>query len=543
MENVSPEKLSVCLAYPNRREIGVSNLGFHKIYSAFTEAGADCKAGFMDELPFDALRRGQPELLAFSVTFEMDEPNVLRIIAEAGMPLKRTERGDDAPLVCAGGVAVTLNPEPLSDFIDFFVIGEGENVAARIVEVMAESRGERKLERLKKLASIEGVYVPALYDVTYDENSRIKSRKPLHGAPEKVLRLYDPEYGREGTAQLPELVGSIFGDAFLMETGKGCGQGCRFCAAGFIYRPVRHVDTARLKEQADEGLREHKRIGLVGSAICEHPEMDELYEHILAAGGEMTVSSLRIGLTSSETFHQLAGGGLKTVTIAPEAGSDRLRKIINKNMSEEEIIRTVKDAVTAGIPNLKCYFLIGLPGETDEDIEALVGLVSRMREAFMEASRPTGHAGKITISANPFVPKPFTPFQWEAMAPLSELKKKTAFLRKKFGKMPNVEFKAESLRLASAQALLSVGSRLTGSILPDILNGKSWNEALKTAAAYHLRKKSEDEILPWDFIATGVRREYLWKEYLKSTNEKPTPPCPPEGSGCRRCGEFEGVCI
>jgi len=543
MENVSRESLSVCLVYPNRREIGVSNLGFHKIYSAFIESGADCETGFIGEFPFGRHRRDRPELLAFSVTFEMDEPNVLQIISAAGLPLKRTERDDDAPLVCAGGVAVTLNPEPLSDFIDFFVIGEGENVAGRIVEVMADSRGERKPERLKKLASIEGVYVPALYDVAYDENGSVKYRKPLHGAPEEVLRLYNPEYGREGTAQLPELDGSIFGNAFLMETGKGCGQGCRFCAAGFIYRPVRHVDTARLKEQADEGLREHKRIGLVGSAICEHPEMGELYEHILSAGGEMTVSSLRIGLTSSETFRKLARGGLKTVTIAPEAGSDRLRKIVNKNMNEEEIIRTVKDAVTAGIPNLKCYFLIGLPGETDEDIEAMVGLVSAIRDAFMEASRPTGHAGKITISANPFVPKPFTPFQWEAMAPPAEVKKKTALLRKKLGRMPNVEFKTESLRLVSAQALLSVGSRLTGSVLLDIFNGKSWNEALKTVCAYHLRRKSGDEILPWDFITTGVRREYLWKEYLKSANGKTTPPCPPEGSGCRRCGEFEGVCI
>ncbi len=544
----SAGRLSVCLAYPNVKKVGLSYLGFHKIYSALSGL-CDCDVAFLPERggKFRSHLQNKPlgnfDLVAFSLTFETDLLNVLSILEGAGIPLERAKRGERHPVVCAGGIAPTLNPEPFADFFDFMVIGEGELTLAQWVEKLANNGGGRD-ERLAELADIEGVYVPSLYEVEYDGDGRIRERRPLGRAPETVKRLYDPSFGQSGSAQVFDDE-TVFKDSWLIETGKGCGQGCRFCAAGFIYRPVRHVGTERLAAQFDEGLKKRKRIGLVGSAICEHPGIKGVYSKIIEKGGGINVSSLRLGYLDGEMLGLLVKGGLNTMTIAPEAGSERLRRSINKDFSDEEIVGTVRTAVSAGMMNVKLYFLIGLPGETEGDVTALVSLIRRIRDGFMEASKPLGRAGKITAAVNPFVPKAQTPYQWEPLFHEKDIKGKLAIIKKGLSRTGNLELKLESGRNALPQAVLSVGSRRAGAMALEAFRGGNWKTAAKNFLSGDacLKGRGRGEILPWDFIDSVVTKEYLWKERERGLSGKTTPPCPPELSGCRRCGDFEGNCF
>jgi len=527
-------KPRVVLVYPNSREVAFSNLGFHKIFSAFNSAGADSDIAFLPDdgkepiTEYGKRRLSEFNLIAFSLTFEMDEINILKILRGAGLPILQNQRDDLSPLICAGGVAVTLNPEPLSRFIDFFVLGDGENVVPKIVDIFSIDKKSGRKEILPSLSKVDGIYVPSLFNA---EGSSVK-------------RVYNPLYGKSGMAQLDPFGESVFNDTFLIETGKGCGQGCRFCAAGFIYRPLRNVDASVIKKDIDRGLKTKQRIGLVGSAICEHPDINSIYEYIINKGGGVSVSSLRIGLVDETSFKLLHEGGCKTITIAPEAGSERLRRAINKGITDEQILTAVTDAVTAGILNIKSYFLIGLPFEEEKDITALIDLVKAMRDAFIKASKPFGRAGEIIVSINPFIPKPFTPFQWEPMEKESELKQKLKKIKKALSTVGNIKLKTESLKLSLAQSLLSNGSQKTGDVLIDVLDGKSWRSVLRSDEAQEVlfTQKDYHKKLPWEFIDSGIKREYLWKEYLKAEPAKTTIACPPEGSGCRRCGDFGDTC-
>ena len=536
--------LAVRLAYPNTAAVGASYLGFHKILAAFS-AVCRCDTAFLpDDGSAAPLGLARCDLAAFSFTFEMDALNLLRMLKENGIPLIAAERNERHPLVCAGGIVPTMNPEPYAAFFDFFVLGEGELAIPALVEKLSASRHEPRENRLRDIAAIEGVYIPSLYEVEENGDGSIKSRRPLDGAPERVKRLYDPAFGRTGSAQLAGLEGSIFRDSHLIETGKGCGQGCRFCASGFVYRPVRHVDKETLFAQIDEGLARKERIGLIGSAICEHPEIGAVYDHILKKNGGINVSSLRVEYLSAETLAKLAAGGLKTMTIAPEAGSDRLRRAVNKRMTDEDVLAAVRLAAGAGILNVKCYFLIGLPGERDEDVDALATLAKRIRDEFLAGSKRHGRAGKVTIGINPFVPKPQTPFQWEPVAPLAELKQKTARLKKALSRESNMELKIEGGKNSAVQGLLSVGGRGATPLILRAFDEGGWTAALKTPAAKAVfaRRKGFGENLPWDFIDSGVAKKYLQTEAEKAAMEKTTPPCPPEHAGCKRCGDFAGNC-
>ncbi len=557
---------AVCLIYPNSPEVGFSNLGFHKIYSAISGAGNDGgndAGGVIGLGPsvFDIAflpERGQRAvsynnkiplgsfgILAFSITFEMDIFNVLEILKRCNVPLEKKKRKENHPLVCAGGVAATLNPEPFADFFDFFVIGEGEGNIDKWLGKLFDGKNKNRNEKLKAIAGIDGIYVPSFYDFSFEADGKVEGITPKTGAPEKVKRLYNPQISKDGSCQSIVSGKGVFGDTFLILTGKGCGQGCRFCAAGFVYRPVRHINTDILKRQIDEGLSMGRRIGLIGSAISEHPQADELFEYVVSRGGRLGVSSLRIGKATKNTFDLLARGGLKTLTIAPETGTQRLRTVINKNVTDGEILETVGMAAEAGILNIKLYFLIGLPGETDEDISAISGLIKKIRKAFIDKSKKHRRLGKLTVGINPFVPKPQTPFQWSRFADVKDLKRKSRLIRKGLAGLGNVALKIESPQNAAVQALLSLGSRQVGKAILQSYNDGNYKSVLKTegAAFYYGREKEFLEILPWDFIDSGVTKKYLWKEHLRSRKGKVTPPCPPAKSGCRQCGVFEGACF
>lgn len=545
-------ELAVCLVYPNSSRVGRGNLGFQKIFSAINSHGAAyCDIAFLSESPVsprsverDIALKGF-DVLAFSVTFEMDELNVLKILKTAGVPITRGERKDGDPIVCAGGVAVTLNPEPMSDFIDFFVIGDGEDDVGSWLSILEESRGHTRRERLAELAALDGIYVPSLYDVRFNDDGTTAERVAKNGAPERVTRLYKRDYPASGMMECIDPEDSVFKESFLIETGKGCGQGCRFCAAGFIYRPVRHVKKEVVKRQIAYGLTERKKIGLVGSAISEHPDIDEIYDAILERGGGISVSSLRVEYADRATFRRLDKGGARSVSIAPEAGSERLRRIVNKDISDDEIVDCVTTAAEEGILNVKLYFLIGLPEETPDDVTAIATLVKKIRDGFVSASRVHGRAGRINVSVNPFVPKPNTPFQWARFAEMNELKKKIKLLKQMLIGEPNIVFKAHSVKNGAVQALLSLGSRRVGSMILNVFNGKSWNSVLRMPEAkiVYARVREKSETLPWDFIDSIVERSYLWREYEKAKSGKITPPCPTRETGCKRCGVFEGNCF
>jgi len=542
-------ELTVCLVYPNRREVGLGNLGFQKIFRSINSGDSVvCDTAFLEDGDGESSggkRLGEFDIVAFSVTFEMDIMNVLSILERASIPLPAEERSDSDPVVCAGGVAVTLNPEPVSPFMDFCFIGEGEQLVGDIMNRLFLNRADRRSERLAELSAVAGVYVPSLYEVRYGNDGEVVERIAKDGAPETVTRQYRRDYGRFGMEQCVMEEESVFRDTYLIETGKGCGQGCRFCAAGFIYRPIRHVDGDVVREQVSRGLELKKRIGLVGSAICEHPDINGIYDYILERGGEIAVSSLRIGYADGDTFRRLAEGGCRSVTLAPEAGSERLRRVINKDITDEEIMDTVRSAASAGIMNVKLYFLIGLPTETDEDVAAIAGLLKKTRDAFVEASKPFGRAGRINAGINPFVPKPHTPFQWEPFADLTSLRKKARSLRRMLGGEPNLELSVESARNAAVQALLSVGTREVGRMLLEAHEGKAWTAILRTEQARRIygRKKDVKETLPWDFVDSVVRKDYLVKEYEKSFSGRTTSPCPSPRRRCKSCGLFPGNCI
>jgi radical SAM superfamily enzyme YgiQ (UPF0313 family) len=540
--------LSVCLVYPNLQKLGLSYLGFHKIYSALN-AICDCDIAFLTEeggkprSNFQNKPLGNFDLLAFSITFETDILNLFSILTAAGVPLEQDRREHTHPLVCAGGIAPTLNPEPFAIFLDFMVIGEGELTLEQWVKKLADNRALDRAERLAEIAAVDGVYVPSLYEVEIGERQKIISRRPLGAAPEKVNRLYDRAFAKSGSAQVFDEE-TVFKDSWLIETGKGCGQGCRFCAAGFIYRPVRHVGLEKLSAQIDEGLKLRKRVGLIGSAICEHPRIKDVYSKIIEKGGGVNVSSLRVGYVDEDMLKLLVKGGLHTMTIAPEAGSERLRRAVNKDVSDDEIVTTVGTAVSAGMANIKLYFLIGLPGEQADDVTAIVGLVKRLRDELLNKSKQHGRAGKIMAAINPFVPKAQTPFQWESLAPQKELKNKMAEIRSGLARESNVELKLESAKHAAPQALLSVGNRNAGKIALEAFRDGNWKIVQKRYSNFNafFHGGGMDEILPWDFIDSGVTKEYLWKEREKSYQGKTTAPCLPEMAGCKRCGEFEGNC-
>jgi radical SAM superfamily enzyme YgiQ (UPF0313 family) len=545
-------RLAVALVYPNAYHQAMSNLGFQTVYELFNR-GDDtlCERFFLpdpDDLdehrktgyPLFSLESGrfldEFDLIAFSISFENDYLHLPVLFELARLPLWAAARGAGWPPVLCGGVCAFLNPEPLADIMDLFAIGEGEVMLPPLVDALRAAKAERA-ELLAGLARLPGIYVPSLYRVDYEEDGTLAACAPRAGAPPRVARQWLRQL--DGTASRScVLTGDTeFGDMALVEISRGCARKCRFCAAGYIYLPPRERSPAALRAALDEGLAERGRIGLVSPAVADHSGIDAISRHILDAGGQLSVASVRIDSLTAQEVAAMADSGHRTVAIAPEAGSQRLRDLINKGLDEEQILAAVHLIAAGGIPNLKLYFLIGLPTETLEDMEALLALAQKVREAWLEEGRRRGRLGNLTLSVNPFIPKPFTPLQWAAMEPVTSLKKKLKFLRRGVGRMANTSLICESLKSAELQALLSRGDRRVGRLLPHLAAGANLAAACRRegleAAFYTVRERDKDELFPWEIIDQGVPRAFLWAEYQHALAEQLTPPC---GPGCRRCG-------
>jgi len=546
-------EVAFALAYPNTYHIGMSNLGVHQIYSILNRrADTACERVFLpDEDDIEEYGKTGTKLfcleskrsvrefdiLAFSVSFEQDYLNLLEILRLSGIPAVKRERTEDDPLVVLGGICSFFNPEPLTDFVDLVIVGEGEEVVGEFIDAYKTNRGKGRHELLSALSRIPGVYVPEFYECIYHEDGTITGRKKLEPvAPDRIVKRTVKDFDKAPAATVILTPHTEFSDRYLSEITRGCGRHCRFCMAGYLYLPPRNLNIEKSSEQARKADELCGKIGLVGAALSDYPDINDLCARI---EGGVSVSSLRADSVSEALIERLAKSGHKTISIAPEAGSERLRNVINKGITEEDILRAADMVFRHGIPNLKLYFIIGLPTETQDDVDAIILLALKVHEVQLDYARPLGRIGRITLSVNSFVPKPFTPFQWEPMDSVESLNKKQRSLDRAVRKIGNMNIIHDLPKWEYVQALLSRGDRRIGTLIRAAHeNGGDWKKAAKAAAIdmdfYVYRRREFSEHLPWDFIDIGVRKEYLKNEYQRALEGKFTPPC--KVGSCKTCG-------
>jgi radical SAM superfamily enzyme YgiQ (UPF0313 family) len=529
--------LTVCLVYPNHYAVAMSNLGFQTIYALLNSfSDVLCERAFLPDsrelkeyeksgtclLSLESQRPlADFDIIAFSVSFENDYLNIPPIFELAGIPTFSSGRCIEHPLVIAGGAALTLNPEPVADFMDLVCIGEGESIVRPLLDLLREESISDRVLFLEKAAQLPGIYVPHFYSISYDGDS-VLAIDSLHGAPRRVKRVWAPDLDSAAATSVILSSGTEFSDMYLIELSRGCPRGCRFCAAGYIYHPYRQRSLESLKKDVARGLEKRTKLGLVGAAVSDFREIGELSRHILESGGKVSVSSLRIDGLNQEMIVVLKASGHRTIALAPEGGSQRLRDLVGKNISEEQILSACKLLIRNDILNLKLYFIIGLPSETMPDLEEMVSLVKRIREMVIEAAKEKGRLGEVILSVNPFVPKPFTPFQWCGMEHLKSLEIKAAYLRDAFGPLSNLRLKLESLRDAYLQALLSRGDRRLSALLVRTGNLGSWKRAAKELGldtdTLVYRNAVPGEMLPWQTLDGGDDKRLL-DEYCKAFGE------------------------
>jgi radical SAM superfamily enzyme YgiQ (UPF0313 family) len=542
----------VALCYPNLYFVGMSNLGFQGVYQLLNSyPEVSCERAFLpDDVDAEELERGgHPlvsletgrelrsfDLLAFSVSFENDYLHVLKMLRLAGIPLRAERRGPNDPLVVLGGAATFLNPEPLAPFADLIAVGEGEALVPRLMEALLGSPD--RTAALDSLLPAEGFYVPSRHAVRYHEDGTVAGYDG--GA---VMR----QRAWPGKLALPQSViltpHTEMSMKFMVEISRGCPCMCRFCWAGYNYLPVRGFSRREIVDRAREVRAATRKIGLVSTAVCDHPEIDGIVDDLAGLGYEVSVASLRLDDLTPDFVLKLADTGVQGLTLAPECGSDRMRRILNKQFSNEDILEKAGWIFEHGIQNLKLYYMVGLPWEEHEDVEAIVTLTERIRDRMLEIGRKRGRVGRIHPSVNPFVPKPGTPFQWLPMEDPKETDRKLQYLRKAFGRMANVDAILKSARTGVSQSILALADRRVADALEFACdNGVDLKRAMKAVGQdpgfYLFRGRARDEILPWDVVDNGVSKAYYLRELDKSLAEKLSPHCP-EVQGCIRCG----VCV
>jgi len=539
-------RVRLCIVYPNTYSLGMTNLGFQTVYHMLNSLdNCVCERAFLpgkDDLaehkrsstPFFSYETQTPlknfDIIAFSIPFEDDYLNIPRILELAGVPVFAADRAG-LPLVMAGGVAVSLNPEPVADFFDAFLVGEAEGVLGPVIEVFEEAKDEG-LEKdgvLESLDSLDWVYVPSFYTFTYDGIS-IASVMPRPGAKARVVAAKKADLGEyplpENFILTPE---SEFKGTSLVEIERGCPRGCRFCAAGFLYLPPRWRDFDSVKEAVVKGIEATGKVGLVGTAVSEYPEIIETLSVGVEMKGAVTLSSLRLDRLDERFVELLKKSGYRTVTLAPEAGSYRMRRIINKGMTDEEILEAVRLITKAGFLKIKLYFIVGLPCEEDGDAEAIVELASAIKEEM--------GAGSLTIRVNPFVPKPVTPFQWHGFERADVIDRRLAIITRGLARIKGVSVKTLSAREAFVQAYLARADRRAGAFIAEAAQ-MGWKRVMRQDPAFFedsvYAVKGREVPLAWDIIDYGVQKNYLWKEYCKGLEGGLTPPC--VVGSCTRCG-------
>lgn len=542
----------VAIVYPNTYFVGMSNLGLHIIYEEINlRNDSVCERIFLPEkkeleaydktkTPLMSVETQRPmhqfDVVAFDVTFEMDYFHIPLMLRHGRVPIMGKDRTEFDPIVIAGGPCATFNPEPFADFIDAFIIGEGEGIVSRVLDIIRDGKMEG-LDRhtiLRQLADISGVYVPSLYVPIYSEDGEFKGYDIAEGVPKTIKRHF--EMLTSGGETVVATNYTEFGAMYIIEVARGCGRHCRFCMAGYCFRVPRVRPLDILKEGVERAEKLGKKVGLMGAAISDYPEVDELVNYIRSKDMRYSCTSLRADSLTQAVVDGLADSGQKTITIAPETGSERLRRVINKGISEEHLQNAATLSAKSGIQHMRLYIMIGLPTETNEDIEAIVGLAERT-QAHMEK---VGCKGRLTLSINPFIPKPFTPFQWMAMDNQKAVEKKLQYIKKALQKNRRIEVLVESPKEAYIQGVLARGDRRLGAVIAACAadrGSKSFKSEMKAAGLdmdnMNYRERSFDEFLPWSHLDMGMQEGYLEMEWKRSIDEAYTPPC---AAGCKRCG-------
>jgi len=539
-------RLRVALAFPNTYFVGMSNLGFQTVYKLFNaEEDIVCERVFLPPKSELAAQLSSGERLvtiesqtpvndfdifAFSVSFEWDYTNVLALLRLAGLKPRAGERTHHDPLVMIGGAVTFVNPEPLALFADIIAAGEGEALIPSLLTAFKGASDRDDL--LRRLCTERGFYVPSFYDVRHNDDGTIEAfaPKPGTGAPPIVkkaaLRTTDAVDPPATTIFTPD---TEFGSRFLVEVVRGCANLCRFCWAGYNYLPVRAFPKDRILQLAQRARSHSNRVGLVSIALCDHPDIEEILTRLVEMGYSISPASLRLDDLTPTILRLLRQSGERTITIAPETGSDRLRRVINKTITNEEILAAAEMIFASGFENLKLYFMIALPTETEDDLVAIRDLSVQLRDVMMRHARGRGHIGRIVGSVNPLVPKPGTAYQWLPMEDDSSIERKIRRMRALMADIDNVYFNIKSERHSFYQALLSLGDRRVAPVIEAAeRNGGNWRAALAEtgvdASFFVFRDRSHDAVLPWDIIDGGLRDNFFRSEFEKSLREESTLP-------------------
>jgi radical SAM superfamily enzyme YgiQ (UPF0313 family) len=539
-------RLRIALAFPNTYWVGMSNLGFQTVYRLFNDQpDVVCERVFLpakqeladlvaSRTPLITLESqslvSEFDAIAFSVSFEWDYVNVLTMLRLAGVPAYAAERTERHPLVVVGGAVTFVNPEPLAPFADVIAAGEGETLVPAIGRAFSDASGRRELLRL--LARERGFYIPSFYEPHYASDGTLAGFRPSADAGAQVpvrkaaLRTTEAVDPPATSIFTPD---TEFGSRFLVEVVRGCANLCRFCWAGYNYLPVRAFPTDRILQLADAARPHAKRVGLVSIALCDHPDIERILARLHEMGYGISPASLRLDDITEPIVRILRESGERTITIAPETGSDRLRRVINKTVTNDEILDRADLIFASGLENLKLYYMIGLPTETDDDLVAIRDLTLQLRERMLNHARHRGAVGRIIGSVNPLIPKPGTAYQWLPMEDDASVDKKIKRLRTLMAGIDNVYFNIKSERHSYYQALLSLGDRrVAPTIAAAERNGQNWRAAVAEtgldADFYIFRDRSHDAVLPWDIIDGGMKASFFHSEFDKGLREEWTLP-------------------
>lgn len=533
-------RLTVALTMPNTYYVGMSSLALQLLYRTFNHA-ADvvCERIFWEKSaqqagkPLLSLETERPaadfDLWAFTISWEMDYFNVIELLRQAGIPPLAADRqqgtqwnGEPWPLLIAGGPGVTMNPEPMAPFFDAILIGEGEEAVPHLIDLCRTALPEDQAALLADLNQTPGWYVPTL---------RPSNRSHVDFQPVERLWVRTlPAFDTSSTLYTPD---TEFGNMHLMEIARGCGRGCRFCLAGYVYRPPREQPLARLVASAEAAVNQgHTKIGLVSAAVSDHTQIDELATALQGMGASISASSMRMDPISVPLIKAMAATGAQNLTVAPEAGSQRLRNVINKTQTEEQMMRAIALAQELNFPQLKLYFMVGHPTETDEDIQALIDFTLEARKRFKR---------RIAINATPFVPKAHTPFQWEGMAAGQLLRQRQKRIHQALARH-GVDVRADSPDWAEVQAVLSRGDRRLAEVLLAMPPGDvTVRTFFATMGALGLNKEEYigrwevGSPLPWDIVQSGVSENYFHYELRLAAQDQTGLSCPPDSAGCLTC--------
>lgn len=576
-------KLHFAFCFPDTYEVGMSHLGMKILYAAMNQQpDMLCERAFMpwvdmmdlmkqEKVPLFTLESRSPlsafDVVGFTLQYEMSYSNILAMLELGGIPLLRENRREEDPIVVAGGPCA-FNPEPLADFIDAFMVGDGEEQILDLNRVIMQGReeGASRMTILKRLCAIRGVYVPALYDVKYNEDGTIASMKPnCPEAPEKVLKAIIPDLDKAFyPTEIPVPYMEIIHDRIMLEIMRGCTRGCRFCQAGILYRPVRERSLEHLVQMAQqlENTTGYEEISLSSLSSGDYTCLAELIRELIRRLDEKHVSislpSLRLDSVLKDSLEATQKEKKTSLTFAPEAGTQRLRDVINKGVTEEDLMSKVSDAFHGGWSSVKLYFMMGLPTETTEDLDGIADLAKKVVDAYFAVPRGERAKGlRVVCSASVFVPKPFTPFQWEPQDTQEMVREKQSHLREKL-RIKGVTFNYHESDLSYLEACFARGDRRMGQVLlrayqkgcmldgwTELFKYDMWREAFTELgidpAFYAYRRREKDEIMPWDVIDCGVTKEFLWREKEKAEKAQTTKDC---RKGCNGCGlqRFKGVC-